>query len=213
LRQTIRPSFSARPQISAATAAFLSGVVGNDRKEVPVGSRTAEDGERVTGGMVRQTDVLSARGLLNVPRHEWRNDFEFIVGSAHYRCPALIADFLSPRIARLHSVDDTITTFNVTEEDEHSAFSQFLDLGYGRALVLNERNQGFLVSICEELGNLELCELIFRMAEGDISSSNVAPRIRSLGRLGSRYDDEISFSASIFLRCRPHHLNHLIMIF
>jgi hypothetical protein len=40
--------------------------------------------------------------------------------------------------------------------------------------------------------------MILRMMEDAISSSNVAARIASLGRLRSNYDDEISFVVSHF---------------
>jgi hypothetical protein len=54
---------------------------------------------------------LSARGLANIQEKEEYNDFEFIVGESRYRCPWFIADFLSLRIAQLHLIDNTISSF------------------------------------------------------------------------------------------------------
>jgi hypothetical protein len=46
--------------------------------------------------------VISASGLANIPQSESRNDFEFVVGNARYRCPSFVADFLSPLLCPLH---------------------------------------------------------------------------------------------------------------
>jgi hypothetical protein len=62
--------------------------------------------------------ALSTKGLQNVPMTQLRCDFEFIVGAKTYLCPALIADFLSPRIAQIHVADDTISSFKVEMRDE-----------------------------------------------------------------------------------------------
>jgi hypothetical protein len=58
--------------------------------------------------MSAATFAISAKGLANVPISDARNDFGFVVGDMTYKCPSLIADFLSPRVAKLHLVHETI---------------------------------------------------------------------------------------------------------
>jgi hypothetical protein len=92
--------------------------------------------------------VLSARGLANIPESESRNDFEFIVGNSRHRCSSFIADFLSPLLCRLHSIDETIRSFRISTKDSLSQFGDFLKLGRGFPLSITDSNREFLVSIC-----------------------------------------------------------------
>jgi hypothetical protein len=75
---------------------------------------------------------LSSTRLANVPIEESRNDFEFIVGDTTYRCPSFIADFLSPRMAALHTIPCAPTKYRETI----SARSVFLP----QELLVRKRN-------------------------------------------------------------------------
>jgi hypothetical protein len=59
-------------------------------------------GSRATGG-------LSARGLADVAVRDSSDDFTFIVGDHRYRCSSSVAQFLSPRVSKLQSIDATIS--------------------------------------------------------------------------------------------------------
>jgi hypothetical protein len=102
--------------------------------------------------------LLSTKGLAHVPIKESRNDFEFIVGDATYRCPSLIADFISPKIAALRSIDDTITNCFIERNDSRACFGSFVELGRGESIVLTESNFKIVGSISKELGNMEIYE-------------------------------------------------------
>jgi len=117
--------------------------------------------------------ALSARGLSQVPANESSNDFTFLVGDATYRCPTFVADFLSPRIAELHSVDDSIRTFSIETNDAHGLFADFLSLGRGESLALTESNRAFYISIAKELRNRELCEGIAKLVNLHLRTSRI----------------------------------------
>jgi hypothetical protein len=142
--------------------------------------------------------VLSARGLATIPVSESRNDFEFIVGDNHYFCSSFVADFLSPLICRLHSADETVSSFRISAKDDHSEFGQFLSLGRGSVLMVTGSNFLFLTAVCEELENLELHEFLVQTVKGDVSCLNIVGRINSLERIWGEYIAEISFAASHF---------------
>jgi hypothetical protein len=72
--------------------------------------------------------ALSTKGLQNMPMTRSRCDFEFIVGDKTYLCPALIADFLSLPIVRIHVADDTISSFKVETRDEGDFLVNFFHL-------------------------------------------------------------------------------------
>jgi hypothetical protein len=75
----------------------------------------------------KRTEVgLSAKGLLNVPRNVYEDDFTFIVGDSHYKCPSMFAAFLSRRIGSLQSIDPTIREYQISTTDPHKYFSKLL---------------------------------------------------------------------------------------
>jgi hypothetical protein len=122
---------------------------------------------------------LSARGLANIQEKEEYNDFEFVVGESHYRCPWFIADFLSPRIAQLHSIDNTIGSFVINTKDAKSEFSKFLLLGRGDEIVIDDDNRDFYELLIQEVENAELSAMIFDNGQTEMS---VETAIGQLGR-------------------------------
>jgi hypothetical protein len=141
---------------------------------------------------------LSAKGMLNLTNYE--NDFTFIVGQSTYQCPCFLAEFLSPRIASLRHNGRTVDIFHVNlhSEDDCSAFSSFLSLGFGHSLDISNSLSCVIGRICCELGNIELYESIFNTFEGEITTKNVIQRIRDLSKIGSHYEAEVDFAASHF---------------
>jgi hypothetical protein len=51
---------------------------------------------------------LSAKGLLNVAANKTTKDSTFIIGDDRYECAWFVADFLSPKVSRLHAADPSI---------------------------------------------------------------------------------------------------------
>jgi hypothetical protein len=153
--------------------------------------------------------VLSASGLANIPESESRNDFEFVVGNSRYRCSTLIADFLSPRLCRLHSIGETIRSFLISTKDDFSQFEDFLKLGRGFPLSITDSNRQFLVSICAELENREFQKFLFVSSGGDLSCLNVIARMNSLEGIYGDLSAEICFAASHFFEISSSDLSSL----
>jgi hypothetical protein len=65
---------------------------------------------------------LSARGLANVGGRDSPDVFTFIVGDHRYRCRSSVAQFLSPRVSRLQSVDATISELKLEVDDGDDLF-------------------------------------------------------------------------------------------
>jgi hypothetical protein len=116
---------------------------------------------------------LSAKGLANLPRNGYENDFTFHVGSERYRCPSFLAAFLSPRIAALQTNDPTVRDFVVDAKDPNHFFTQFLSLGEGLSLEITSTHSDFFRSICLELHHFELYDYIFKCTESEITLDNV----------------------------------------
>jgi hypothetical protein len=120
---------------------------------------------------------LSASGLRNVQQKLYENDFTFIVGSERYRCPSFIAEFLSPRISHLRSIDPTLNEFLIDCEDSDGAFSHILVSGEGLIVRVTESNQEVLRRFCTELRNSELFGSIFHAFEKELSVKCVISRL------------------------------------
>jgi hypothetical protein len=56
------------------------------------------------------------------------NDFKLIIGEHRHSCPWFVADFLSPKVGRLHSIDPCINEITVETIDYNEEFSPFLAL-------------------------------------------------------------------------------------
>jgi hypothetical protein len=110
-------------------------------------------GSMMTGG-------LSARGLANVEVGDWPNHFTFIVGDHRYRCPSSVAQFLSPRLSKLHPSDATISELRLEVEDRDELFRSVLEAAKGNRIALDSAHRLTFVAICAGLWNSELCELV-----------------------------------------------------
>jgi hypothetical protein len=142
--------------------------------------------------------TLSTKGLSHVPVRDWRNNFEFIVGEAIYRCPSVIEDFLSQKISDLHSMDDTISRFVIATKDSKSDFKFFLGLGRGQPVIVTESNRMFFESICKEFSNVELYQKMTKAVGGELSVANIVSQANCLKEIGSNYEEETEFLASHF---------------
>jgi hypothetical protein len=74
--------------------------------------------------------AFAAKTLRNIPKNVYENDFTFIVGEAHYRCPSFVASLLSPRICGLQASDPTIRDFEIATKDPNGFFESILNLRF-----------------------------------------------------------------------------------
>jgi hypothetical protein len=80
---------------------------------------------------------LSARGLANVAVGGWSEDLSFIVGDHRYRCPSSVAQFLSPRVSKLHSIDATINELRLEIEDRDELFGPVSESAGGSRIAVD----------------------------------------------------------------------------
>jgi hypothetical protein len=138
---------------------------------------------------------LSARGLANIRTPDEINDFEFVVGDAHYRCPWFIAHFLSPRIAQLRSSDITINELIIDTKDPKREFPGLLSLGRGGSITIGNDNRTFYSELSAELLNEELLEFVEESC-AELSCENVLTRLTRRIRFDFDCSHEIDFIAS-----------------
>jgi hypothetical protein len=94
---------------------------------------------------------LSTAGFSNVRFDPLDSPFRFLVGDRTFECSPVIATFLSPKIARLQSIDATTSLYTVSAVDDAAHFDAFLSLGSGQELILNDSSAPFYAALCHEL--------------------------------------------------------------
>jgi hypothetical protein len=114
-----------------------------------------------------QAVQLTTKGFAHLPLNCYENDFTFIVGEHEYRCSSVLADFLSPRVARLHSNDPTIREFIVDVSDTTGDFNSILSLGSGSPLPVSDSNLDFFLRVARALLNSELFHSLCAIRGGD----------------------------------------------
>jgi hypothetical protein len=117
-------------------------------------------------------------GLKNIPKLEIRNNFNFIVGNSHYKCPYYIADFISPAVSRLHVLNPPLSEFYIETSDAHGRFEDIISIGYGESLRFSKSERFFFLSVFRELDNSAFIHFILEDSEEPLSISNA---IESLG--------------------------------
>jgi hypothetical protein len=128
-------------------------------------------GSRVTGG-------LSARGLANVAVRDWFDDFTFIVGNHRYRCPSSLAPLLSPRVSKLHSIEDTIDEIRIDVEDRDELFGTVLEGAQGGGIAVDSVHRGTFMAICAALWKSALCVFDCDQQRDDFTMDKELDRLR-----------------------------------
>jgi hypothetical protein len=130
--------------------------------------------------------------------HAYSNDFTFLVGTSSYCCPSFVADFLSPHISKLRSVDPTIHEFVIETADPHDDFLSFLALGAGYTVLVNFNNATFFGSLCRELANVVILQLISHSSHESLNCRTVIDQLLLLCELCGNCETEVAFCASHF---------------
>jgi hypothetical protein len=141
---------------------------------------------------------LSTRGLAKI--HD-SNSFHFLVGDLTYACPVCLAEFLSPIVSRLREIDPTLSHYHVETPDPLGYFGNFLALGRGESLVLNDQNRNFFFNLSRELKNSELYFNILSVTNLPLDFDNLNERVRGRSEMGLSCDEEVEFLASKFYDC------------
>jgi hypothetical protein len=158
-------------------------------------------------GGSKVTRRLSVRGLANAEVRDWSDDFTFIIGDHRYRCGSSSAQFFSPRVSKLHSIDNTIDEIGIDVEDE--LFGSVSEAAKGSSLAVDSDHRGTFVTIYAALWNSEFYESVCGQLSDEVTMENVVDRIRFLSATRCNISAEVEFIASHFhdFLCRRDVLN------
>jgi hypothetical protein len=133
-----------------------------------------------------------------LPESLYPNSFTFVVGHQPYNCSRVVADFLSPKISRLHEVDPSIDRIELRTADDSKQFEHFLSLATGQSIELTKQTFPFWLSLSEELENRELMSFVAQSEHSQLNNDTVLPLLISKENLKMNCDQELSFLASHF---------------
>jgi hypothetical protein len=141
---------------------------------------------------------LSARGISNIVFAHQDPDFTFFVGHSCWRCPVVIAEFLSPKIARVRQSDATFDHYRIRRHGHAGDFRSFLSLGSGASVEITDDNRFFFWTLATQLENLEIQAMIIENLGDSFTLDNVQDRIRIKDSCELDCDAELRFLASHF---------------
>jgi hypothetical protein len=147
--------------------------------------------------------------MANIAPSKTENDFTFVVGDDSYQCPWFVADFLSPRIGHLHSLDPTINEFVIETEDPEHQFASLLSLGRGESLAVPEPNLPFLASVASELGNCELYFSVHNVQQKAVTVSTFCEHFKDCDFVDNFSKEAIEFLAAHFFEFEQSFLTGL----
>jgi hypothetical protein len=90
---------------------------------------------------VCRADQRRRAGLANAAVRDWSDDFAFIVGDHRYQCPSSVAQFLSPLVSKLHSIDATISGLRLAIEDGDKLLGSVLEAAKGDSIAIDSANR------------------------------------------------------------------------
>jgi hypothetical protein len=152
-------------------------------------------------GMEERRLRLSSAGFANVRFEGSDNDFEFVVGRCRFPCNNRLACFLSPKIAKLHFLDPTVTCYSVSSIADANIFQSFLSICSGSELIVCPSIQSDFSSLSRELGNAELfwpIENGYPNDSSELSIENAVLRYLAKQSFGGDFDQEVAFITSNF---------------
>ena len=121
---------------------------------------------------------LSAAGLSNPAADTFPQNFYFNVNGKKYYCYSLYADFLSPRIAKLHQEEPNLDHFDIDLQDLDNGFDLAMKLMYGEEISPTPIQENFLHLLGEILENNELVEA-FKLTDDAYQSSDALRILKS----------------------------------
>lgn len=117
---------------------------------------------------------LSSQGLGNINQEFLPDDFTFVIDGCSYSCNKIQADFISPKISKIHKVDPLIDTFKITNiEDPDGEFQAIIDFLKEGQLKMNPQKGSFYIQVFGQLGNSEIIDNLLNIATDRIEKETI----------------------------------------
>jgi hypothetical protein len=154
--------------------------------------------------------TLSTKALSRLPTHDYQiTHFSFIVDGTSYDTTNLIADFLSMRVAHLHSSHPKLHVFEVELSDPRQCFRAFLDLAAGGLIQITDANHRQFLAFASILENPELYLFLLTHYPEDLTLDNSLERLAKLDAMELPLAEPAAFVAAHLFEYGPDALSRL----
>ncbi|KAK8839380.1 hypothetical protein M9Y10_032317 [Tritrichomonas musculus] len=149
--------------------------------------------------MSLQSLILSSSGLKNIIVNQSDNeDFSFVFSKESLTIPRIFAEFISPKVCKLHKTDQTIQSIVFTDEIKdmtisQKALSKIESLSKGESIDVNEDEVFELQIISILLENEELFIKVNKLFDNEIKEDNIDQQLNKLKIL-----DKITVKSNYF---------------
>ena len=136
--------------------------------------------------MSLQSLILSSSGLKNIIVNQSDNeDFSFVFSKESLTIPRIFAEFISPKVCKLHKTDQTIQSIVFTDEIKdmtisQKALSKIESLSKGESIDVNEDEVFELQIISILLENEELFIKVNKLFDNEIKEDNIDQQLNKL---------------------------------
>ena len=140
---------------------------------------------------------LKTTNFQNIHMNKLENDFYFIVNHQIYSTNRIVADFISPKISRIHETDYLLSNYSINTKYKGN-FERVLKYIYNGKIELNEEEKKYFLDIFYELENFQEFYNISPLMEENINQDNVIDKINFKYEHSIKEDDEIIFLCEHF---------------
>lgn len=120
---------------------------------------------------------LNTSAILDVPIHNYNQDFTFIVNSEEFHTTKIISDLLSPKISQIHYIDPTFDSYVITTTNR-GKFTNILELVNFSEKNIPEDEFPFFTEILSKLENTRIT-ITLPMRQEEITIKNVISLIKT----------------------------------
>jgi hypothetical protein len=96
-----------------------------------------------------------------------------VIGGHGYKCPRLLAEFLSPRVFHCHFVDQWIAEYVVEASDSNDQFKSFISLGSGSTISIAKANLDFFLCLSRVFVNSSVHNSLLEHFDGPFLTCQV----------------------------------------
>jgi hypothetical protein len=142
--------------------------------------------------------LLKTNRLATLPEDLYSKNFQFIASGRIFKSSFVVADFLSPRVAKIHELDRSADSFELDTRDCSQEFEEFFGLANGSELAVSSENYRTLLSIADELENSEVLSFLMEMAREQLTVHSALALFEMKSRAGMNCERELDFLAVNF---------------
>lgn len=140
----------------------------------------------------------SSKGLANIPDYQLTPDFTIGFENHEYKINSVLADFISPKISRIHQSDSCFSKINIPIKDPNFFFKNVISSLHGNSLQINDQNIYFYLYLFNFLENNEVVSLLEKSTSTQLTKENIISIIQNKTLNNFSINSEISFLASNF---------------